>query len=61
MPLDLAAAVDELLAQLGVTANFQALWAYPDTWITGINLPAVGQERVDRMYPIGSIVPASIA
>ena len=45
-------------AQLGVTANFQALWAYPDTWITGINLPAVGQERVDRMYPIGSIVRA---
>jgi len=45
-------------AQLGVTANFQALWAYPDTWITGINLPVLGQERVDRMYPIGSIVRA---
>ncbi|MEJ2603636.1 MAG: amidohydrolase [Gammaproteobacteria bacterium] len=42
-------------AALGVTANFQALWAYPDPWITEINLPVVGQERVDRMYPIGSI------
>jgi predicted amidohydrolase YtcJ len=45
-------------AQLGVTANFQALWAYPDTWITEINLPAVGKERVDRMYPIGSVMRA---
>jgi predicted amidohydrolase YtcJ len=45
-------------ASLGVTANFQAFWAFPDTWITGINLPAVGQARVDRMYPIGSIVRA---
>ncbi len=42
-------------AELGVAANFQALWAYPDAWITGINLPVVGQERVNRMYPVGSI------
>ncbi|MEE4109316.1 MAG: amidohydrolase [Halieaceae bacterium] len=42
-------------AALGVTANFQALWAYPDTYITDINLPAVGPERVARMYPIGSL------
>ena len=42
-------------AELGVSANFQALWAYPDTYITEVNLPAVGPERVRRMYPIGSI------
>ena len=42
-------------AELGVGANFQALWAYPDTYITEVNLPAVGPERVRRMYPIGSI------
>jgi len=41
--------------ELGVTANFQALWAYPDAYITEINLPQVGEERVQRMYPIGSI------
>jgi predicted amidohydrolase YtcJ len=41
--------------ELNVTANFQALWAYPDAYITDLNLPQVGQERVDRMYPIGSI------
>jgi len=42
-------------AELGVAANFQALWAYPDAWIMEINLPVVGRERVNRMYPIGSI------
>jgi predicted amidohydrolase YtcJ len=40
---------------LGVLANFQALWAYPDDYITEVNLPAVGPERVERMYPIRSI------
>lgn len=45
-------------AELDVTANFQALWAYPDQYITDINLPSVGQSRVDRMYPIGSLLGA---
>ncbi|MEZ5560017.1 MAG: amidohydrolase [Pseudomonadales bacterium] len=44
--------------ELGVRANFQAVWAYPDAYITDVNLPVVGQERVDRMYPIGSIARA---
>ncbi len=44
--------------QLGVLANFQALWAYPDAYITDVNLPVLGQARVDRMYPIGSIARA---
>jgi len=41
--------------ELGVAATFQALWAYPDAWIMEINLPVVGPERVERMYPVGSI------
>ena len=45
-------------AELNVSANFQALWAYPDTWIMDINLPVVGQERVNRMYPMGSVKKA---
>ncbi len=45
-------------APLNVTANFQALWAWPDEWIMGINLPVVGQQRVERMYPIGSVLRA---
>ena len=42
-------------AALGVTANFQPLWAYPDAYITDINLPALGPWRIERMYPIGSL------
>ncbi len=42
-------------AELEVAANFQSLWAYPDAWIMGIDLPVVGRERVERMYPIGSV------
>jgi hypothetical protein len=42
-------------AALGVSANFQALWAYPDSWIMEINLPVVGPERVARMYPLRSV------
>jgi len=46
------------LAQLDATANFQALWAFPDEYITKLNLPVVGPERVNRMYPIASVVRA---
>lgn len=42
-------------AELNVSTTFQALWAYPDSYITEINLPAVGAERVDRMYPVRSL------
>jgi predicted amidohydrolase YtcJ len=42
-------------AQLGVVANFQALWAFPDHYVTDVNLPQVGQARVDQMYPIASV------
>jgi predicted amidohydrolase YtcJ len=40
---------------LDVTANFQAFWAWPDDYIVKLNVPQVGQERVDRMYPIASV------
>lgn len=42
-------------AELDTTANFQAAWAYPDEWIMELNLPVVGAERVQGMYPIASI------
>jgi len=42
-------------AELAVIANFQSVWAYPELYITEINLPEVGPERVNQMYPIGSI------
>lgn len=42
-------------AALGVAADFQAVWAYPDEYITDINTDQVGEDRVQRMYPIGSL------
>lgn len=42
-------------ARLDVSTTFQALWAFPDSYITDINLPAVGADRVARMYPLNSL------
>jgi predicted amidohydrolase YtcJ len=41
---------------LGVVANFQALWAYADTYVTQLTEPILGPERTSRLYPIGSVV-----
>ena len=41
--------------RLGVAANFQALWAYPDTYITDLTLPILGPGRSRWLYPIGSV------
>jgi predicted amidohydrolase YtcJ len=43
-------------AELGVIANFQALWAYADTYIAELTAPALGPERSRWLYPIGSVV-----
>lgn len=43
---------------LDVTANFQALWAYPDSYITDLTWPVLGPERSRWLYPIGSVVRA---
>lgn len=47
--------------QLGVVVNAQSYWAYPDTYIVDINTPQVGQDRVARMYPWGSLQRAGAA
>jgi hypothetical protein len=41
--------------RLGVIANFQPLWAYPDTYITDLTVPVLGPERSRWLYPIGSV------
>ncbi|MGZ5513616.1 MAG: amidohydrolase [Candidatus Aminicenantales bacterium] len=41
--------------QLGAAANFQALWAYADTYITDLTLPLLGPRRSRWLYPIGSV------
>ncbi len=42
-------------ARLGAAANFQALWAYADTYITDLTLPILGPRRSRWLYPIGSV------
>jgi len=48
----------ERFGTLGTAANFQAAWAYPDEWIMELNMPVVGEERVQGMYPIHSVEQA---
>jgi predicted amidohydrolase YtcJ len=45
----------ERFATLDAAANFQAAWAYPDDWIMELNLPVLGEERVQGMYPIAGV------
>ncbi len=42
--------------ELDVIANFQALWAtLEDTYMTELNYPFLGEERVEWQYPIGTV------
>jgi predicted amidohydrolase YtcJ len=41
--------------RLGVAANFQALWAYADLYISDLTLPILGPARSRWLYPIGSV------
>lgn len=42
-------------AEQNAAAAFTAVWAYPSEWTVNLEIPAIGQERVDDMYPIRSI------
>ncbi len=45
--------------ELGVIANFQALWAtLEDSYMTDMNFPFLGPERSEWQYPIGSVARA---
>jgi predicted amidohydrolase YtcJ len=41
--------------RLGAAANFQALWAYADPYITDLTIPILGPVRSRWLYPIGSV------
>jgi predicted amidohydrolase YtcJ len=43
-------------AALGITATFQPLWAYPDPAALELDIPMLGEQRTQAMYPIGSLV-----
>jgi hypothetical protein len=42
--------------ELNIIASFQALWAYPDKYITDLTLPVLGPVRSRWNYPINSVV-----
>jgi predicted amidohydrolase YtcJ len=42
-------------AEQNAAAAFTAIWAYPSQWTINLEIPAIGQERVDNMYRIRSI------
>lgn len=42
-------------SSLHVLANFQALWAYPDPYVTELAMPVIGPERSQWIYPIGAV------
>lgn len=41
--------------RLGVIADFQGLWAWPDKYITELTEPQLGPERSRWLYPIASV------
>ena len=41
--------------ELGVAANFQCMWCYPDVYID-LAVDIVGKQRVDRFYTVNSIL-----
>ena len=45
-------------AQLGVLANFQALWAFRDSYVRDLTEPVLGPERSSRLYPLGAVARA---
>ncbi len=42
-------------AEMGVIANFQALWAQEDGMMLNLDLPRIGRERYDQQYPIATL------
>ncbi len=43
---------------LGVLANIQALWAYPDSYIVDMTEPKLGPQRSEWLYPFGALKKA---
>ena len=41
--------------ELGVVADLQPLWAYPDLYVTELTTPVVGAERTAAAYPFGTL------
>ena len=49
-----------LMAEVGATANMQALWACNSDQMNELNLPIVGEERLQEQYPFASMAAAGV-
>ena len=49
-----------LMAELGATANVQALWACNSNQMSELNLPIVGEERFQQQYPFATMAAAGV-
>jgi predicted amidohydrolase YtcJ len=57
--VQLVAAADRpRFRELGVIANFQPFWLFPDKWIRDDAAAVIGRARVRQMYPIHSVALA---
>ncbi|GDX82478.1 amidohydrolase [Deltaproteobacteria bacterium] len=45
-------------ATLGAIADLQALWAYPDPYVTALTVPVVGEARANAAYPFAMLAKA---
>jgi predicted amidohydrolase YtcJ len=45
-------------ASLGAWADFQPLWAFPDSYVRELTWPDIGPERSQWLYPIGAVAAA---
>ncbi len=48
------------MAKLGVLANLQLAWAYPDVWAVDASLPYLGRQRHKMMYAANSMKQAGV-
>jgi len=46
-------------AELNAGASFTMVWGNTDEWTMNLEIPAIGRERVARLYPIRSILEAN--
>ncbi len=45
---------------LGVIANFEPLWAQPNTQMKQVTVPRIGEIRAEQLYPIGTLSRAGV-
>jgi len=48
------------MADYGIIASIQPIWAWNNPWFSPLELKMLGQERIDRVYPIKDMYEAGV-